>query len=143
MTGIGGQWELDFAQKFGAKVQPGSGNKPHAKLDVAGKNILWSLKATQGESFRLSPEEIEEAITGARGLGGPGVIPGMAIRVGDYDVVVMLAGDLIDVLTQPEAHSIPERKSDRRRREAAIPGILREANDNDANSSSSTDGDDG
>jgi hypothetical protein len=128
-TDAGRQWEEDFARSIGGRLQPGSGNTRLAKLDVRGNEILWWLRQSKGGSYRLTPDDVDEAITGARGLGGPGVVPGMAIRVGRHDVVVMLAADLIDVLQRPGEFALKERKSDTRRREAAATVLSRKDDD--------------
>jgi len=119
------EWEEDWAKRIGGKLVSGSGNTFYCKLDVGGRQILWSLKATRGDSYPLSRGELEEATAGARGLGGPGVIPGMAVRIAHFDTVTLVAEDLISILTAPAEYGIPESKTGARRRRASIPSLLR------------------
>jgi hypothetical protein len=120
------QWELDFAARFGGEVTPGSGNQHFIKLDVATRLVLWSAKSTlRGSSYPLTKAEMDEAVMGAMALGGPGVIPGMAVRIGQYDIVAMRADDMYAVLSQPAEYGMPESKAEARRRRALTPSRLR------------------
>jgi len=122
----GRDWEVDFAKKLGAELVQGSGNQWHAKLDVDGTGITWSLKSTlRGESYEMTGEEMDEAVLACRAIGGPGTIPGMAFRIQGYDIVAMRASDLLVVLSQPAEYGVPESKAEARRRRAMTPSARR------------------
>jgi hypothetical protein len=104
-------FEQDFARRLGAKLQPGSGNQWHAKLDVKGRSFLWSLKSTVKGSFRLTTDMLAETIHAVDGPGGKGgnTLPGMAIRIADEDFVVLRASDFIQIV-QDEVKIAPADK---------------------------------
>jgi hypothetical protein len=112
---LGKGWEDDFAKRMGGRLQPQSGSGPFAKLDVGAIKALWSLKATAKRTYSLSMDQLDEAIGAARGVGGPEVLPGMAIRFGERDCVLLLMDDLMAILERPEEHAIVMSKAKQRR----------------------------
>jgi hypothetical protein len=95
-------FEKDFANRLGAKLQPGSGNQWFAKLDVKGRSFLWSLKSTTKASIRLTTDMLAETIHAVDGPGGKGgnTLPGMAVRIADEDFVVLRASDFINLVRE-------------------------------------------
>lgn len=100
----GYDFEDAWADLFGTSVQKGSGNLWYAKLDVPSGQMIWSLKHTDAESFRVTGDMIEEAIQAVYGpMGrGLGTIPAWAIQVGKdrRRLAMMEANDLVKLLTE-------------------------------------------
>lgn len=96
----GRDYERDLAARLGGKAQPASGATPLFKLDLKLGCLLFSAKHTQHESYRLTAENLREALAGAQGPGGRGEIPAMAIRMQGFpdDVIVMRGSDLRSIL---------------------------------------------
>lgn len=129
MTDIGREFEEDFAEDMGLSVVPGSGNQWHSKLDVHGRGVRWSLKATRDHSFRVTEKDIKEMVLSVMGPGATGDIGMMAIRInaeGNYpmDLIVMGKSDF-KALAGGEYKLVTETKSDAKRRAAHIPELLR------------------
>lgn len=124
----GRAWERFWAKLFGVEPQRGSGNQWFAKLDVGDGSILWSLKYTDAESFRLSKDIMREAESAVSGLGGVGgsTIPGAAISLSGNAYVVLGADDFLRLLAAEGAQYIVPSKADQKRSRAAVPGILRD-----------------
>jgi hypothetical protein len=93
---LGRDYEADFARRYGGNAQPASGAGPRHKLDWRMGTLLASLKHTIHRSYRLTAEELQEALAGAQGPGGRGEIPAMVIKMDGFpdDVIVMRAADL-------------------------------------------------
>src|SRR4051794_28531810 len=89
----GRDYESELADRYGGKVQPGSGATPRFKLDWRLGSLLASVKKTTHRSYRLTADELQEALAGARGPGGRGEIPVMVIRMSGYpDEVFVISG---------------------------------------------------
>ena len=93
---LGRDYEEDFARRVGGKPQPNSGAGPRYKLDWKMGSLLASLKHTVHRSYRLTADELQEALAGAQGPGGRGEIPAMVIKMDGFpdDVLVMRVSDL-------------------------------------------------
>jgi len=98
----GRDYEGELAERLGGKVQPGSGSTPLYKLDLKLGSVLFSVKHTRHQSYRLTAEELNEALAGAQGPGGRGEIPAMAIRMDGFpdDILVFRGSDLRAILEQ-------------------------------------------
>lgn len=109
------QFEKEFAKRLGASLQPGSGNKWYAKLDVNGKSFLWSCKQTSKETFAISRSIMHEAIRGVIGPGGKGgdSYPGLAVRIVDEDYIVMRASDFYDIVSSGVEIIPPTKRSEK------------------------------
>lgn len=96
----GRDYEHDLAQRLGGRPQPNSGAGVRYKLDLKLSSILFSVKHTEHESYRLTAANLREALSGAQGPGGRGEIPAMAIRMQGFpeDVFVLRASDLVEIL---------------------------------------------
>jgi hypothetical protein len=96
----GRDYESELAARYGGKAQPGSGAGHRFKLDLKLGSLLFSVKHTRHESYRLTAEELREALAGAAGPGGRGEIPAMAIRMEGFpdDVFVLRGSDLAAIL---------------------------------------------
>jgi len=109
----GRDYEGDLAARLGGEVQPASGATSLYKLDLKLGVLLFSAKHTKHRSYRLTAEELQEALAGAQGPGGRGEIPAMAIRMDGFpdDVVVLRASDLRSILAREvEVGVIPQTK---------------------------------
>lgn len=115
---IGQEFEKDFANRIGAKIQPGSGNQWFAKLDVNGRSFLWSLKATTQASFRVTKDMWVETLHAVFGPGGKGgnTIPGMAIRIDDEDYVMLRITDFLQIVQEDIKITAPTKKEEKRKR---------------------------
>src|SRR4051794_24350323 len=93
---LGRDYEHDLAKRYGGKAQPASGATPRFKLDWKLGSLLASLKHTLSRSYRLTAEELQEALAGAQGSGGRGEIPVMVIRMQGFadDVFVIRGQDM-------------------------------------------------
>jgi hypothetical protein len=92
----GRDYERELAARYGGRPQPASGATPLFKLDWKLGNLLVSAKRTMARSYRLTADELQEALAGAQGPGGRGEIPAMAIRMEGFpdDVFVVRGSDL-------------------------------------------------
>lgn len=115
-------YEIRMGKRIGADVQVGSGNMWFAKLDLAGRGMLWSLKWTSKESFRLTKKVLGEAIREAL---KDGSVPGLMIEVAGESFTVLRTNDFI-MLMEEESKVVEEDKGARRRRRAALPSLLRD-----------------
>lgn len=116
------EWETEFAEKMGGKVQPRSGGLWHAKMDVADKKFLWSLKDTEGKSFSVKNTDLEEV---SHHASNAGAIPGMAIRVGDTEYALLKMDDLISLIEEDVA-IIGKEKTKIKREVVKKPPLLRD-----------------
>lgn len=124
MSNIGTQFEEDLAEELGLRRVPGSGNQWHSKMDVHGRDMRWSLKATDKEGYRVNREFFEENLRATTGLGGTGETPMWALRFPFGDFVIMRKDDFI--ATGGE-FSVPASTSGQdRRNRASVPQLLRE-----------------
>lgn len=125
----GRAWEEEFSELVGGKVVQGSGNQWHSKLDVRGKSILWSCKWTGDDGKRITPALLQEAIDAVDAPGGVGLgsMPGLAIRMREFSVIVLRVDDFVELMTQPPA--IASVKADNKRATARVPQLFREQND--------------
>ncbi len=120
-----------MAEEFGLSLVPGSGNQPWWKLDLSGVKSRWSLKFTGSSSFRLTQDDITEAVEATQGISGDGSIPLWLLRIGsaDFDMVVMRKQDFM-LMQEGDLQLIgsdaPPRKSDERRARSRVPVLMRE-----------------
>jgi hypothetical protein len=96
----GRDYESELAERYGSKAQPGSGASPRFKLDWKLGGLLFSVKRTTHESYRLTAAELREALAGAAGPGGRGETPAMVIHMEGFpdDVFVLRGSDLRAIL---------------------------------------------
>lgn len=137
MSNIGTQFEKLFAKLFGGKEVPGSGNQPFRKMDTEqGTFILWSLKATSQESFRITKKDLDEVYEAVRGLGGvgSGTVAGLAICFVEGDeptssdkifAVLDMDDYVMQLKEKPEIFS--PSKADIKYAKAKVPQLLRQA----------------
>lgn len=130
----GYDFEDRWAAVFGVKPTKGSGSLWYAKLDVSTGEIIFSLKHTDHESFRVTTGMLEEALAAVLGPMGKGLntIPAMGIEVGEahHQFVVLPADDFIRIVTDAITFRQPS-KSEVRRAQANLTGIDRKAQDDD------------
>ena len=123
----GREWEKEIADEFGLTLVPGSGAPWHSKLDITGQGARWSLKWTSKDSYRVTKEDLEEAIDATRGMGGTGEIPFWAFHIAGQDFVMMRKDDFKSY-QQGDLVVIPEKRTKTaiRARLSDIPILLRE-----------------
>lgn len=124
MSNIGRQFEDDLAAELGVQRVPGSGNQWHSKMDVYGRDMRWSLKATEKNGYRLDEEFFEECLRATGGLHGTGETPMWALRFPFGDFVIMRKDDFISTsgeFTVPTSTRAQERKN-----RSTVPQLLRE-----------------
>ena len=119
--------EERFAKRLGTTPHRGSGNKWYCRLDTGnGQPILWSLKFTTANSFRVTRADLEEAVAATDAPGGSGTIPALGVGIADeVDLVVMRADDLLALLSEDVTYVTPS-KSEQKRAAARIPTLLRD-----------------
>lgn len=127
-SALGNELEREIADLLGGVVHKGSGNGLFVKLDVRGKEILFSCKATRGDSITLQPAtfaEAERAVHGPGGLGG-GVVPGFAAKTASGRVIVcMEAWDFAELFGREDLNQLPPDKVRQRRKDSLTPSLLR------------------
>jgi hypothetical protein len=125
---LGYQFEETFAKALGVKPQKGSGSHWTARMDVADGEILWSLKKTTNESFRLTKGLISEVVSAVFGMGGvgPSTTPGVAVDVDGEVLVILRAADFRRMVLQDRVQYMPQTKDEIRRSSARIPALLRD-----------------
>lgn len=111
----GFDYEKQMAAKIGARLQPGSGSQWYAKLDLSGRGMLWSLKHTGKDFFRISKAILSEGIGAANEAGA---IPGWMIDIAGEDFVLMRGNDF-RMLMEEETKVIAEDKGAAKRRRAS------------------------
>lgn len=122
----GREWEEIWKEKIGGKLQPGSGNKFYAKLDVRSKGITWSNKWTSKGYFRIDRSIITEAEDATIAPGGNASIPAIALRIESLgDFVIIGADDFIELTTMPTLTAGD--KAAAKRRKANTPELLLDA----------------
>lgn len=123
----GYKFEKDTEKDFSGRRTIGSGNRWFDRMDVGTRKILLSCKETGHNSFRITQDDLQEAIDAVEGPGGAGgeIIPGWAIRINNNDYILLRKEDLIRMVKE-EATFIPETKSETKRRVAQIPILQRE-----------------
>jgi hypothetical protein len=133
---IGSQFEQVFSDKYNVDKVKASGALPFWKLDADAGRILFSLKATSNESFRVTKKDLDEAnnaIIGPGGVGGD-TIPGMAIclveneqpTANDPMYAVVPMDDLVRLLEERAEVFRASKKRERFAR-ASVPELLRKS----------------
>ncbi len=122
----GRQYEKEFSKKHGFDPVPNSGATPFWKLDVDGKQILFSLKHTVNASISLKHEDLDEAKEAVYGIGGVGMdyTPAMVLSMKGEEYAVLRVDDLVKLLEQKIEFS-PNKKKAQNVNDANIPGLLK------------------
>lgn len=115
-------YEKKLADLIGARIQPGSGNQWYAKLDLAGRSVLWSLKHTGKSSFRITKEILREAIVAAS---KEGAIPAWAFDIAGEDFILMRGNDFRMLMEEDHKIIAPSKRAKRRKR-ASTPSLMRD-----------------
>lgn len=123
----GRQWEHDLVGLVGGKVQRGSGNRVYARLDVDGRDVLWSAKHTDHLSWSLSRAVFDDARSAV--LGPTSIKPDLttiiATKLGDGTMIASL--DLLELIAwirKPPALIEPTRE-DAIKATAKVPPFMR------------------
>jgi len=130
----GFEFEKMLAKLIDGDLHPGSGNKWYAKLDVGSGSIIFSAKATKEKTFRITPamfQEVDEEIHGPGGRGG-GAIGAHAVQLEMDPEQVYVAFRIEDLLRllREEITLGREKRSEAITRQAAVPELLREDDEN-------------
>lgn len=118
----GRKFEEVWAELFGVKPQPGSGNQWYAKLDVDDSQILWSLKYTEKKSFAITPalmKEVEQEVTGA-------TIPGIATSMAGEQYVTLRADDFLRLCQSGNYKYVVPSRAEQKRARSKIPTLFRD-----------------
>lgn len=119
--------EERVAGLLSGRVQPGSGSGKWAKMDARGSGIIVSCKSTKHRSFSVTKEMWEEVERAARGPGGTGDVPAMAVEVdalGDPEVFLLIRpSDFADLMASDE--TIDMSKQSARKKRVGIPRAMR------------------
>ena len=123
----GRDWECEVAALVGGRLQPGSGNRVEAQLDVSGGLLLVECKHTDAASFSLTSkvwDAVREASSGSSSA--THVQTMLAIRLGatGHRLAVVDLDALVDYLRAPPA-LLPATQSSELRRLARTPTLLR------------------
>ncbi len=123
----GRAWEREVAELVGGKLQPGSGNRVEAQLDVRGGLLLIEAKHTDAASFSLSTkvwDAVREASTGSSTASYAQTILALRLGASGHRLGVVDLDDLLSWIRQPPA-LLPATPSSELRRLARTPTILR------------------
>jgi hypothetical protein len=125
----GYEFEEKFAEALGAKPIKGSGSLWYAKLDIDGHGqVLFSLKHTDAQSFRVTKGLMAEAVREATGEQEAA----LAVSVDGEVFVVQRAAEWIEARKDKSKTAfIPQTKSEIKSKSARIPYMLREIAAND------------
>lgn len=123
----GRAWEHEVAELVGGALQPGSGNRVEAQLDVRGGLLLVECKHTDSASFSLSSkvwDAVREASSGSSSASYAQTI--LALRLGAYGhrLGVVDLDALVGWIREPP-RLLPATQSSELRRLARTPTILR------------------
>lgn len=120
----GRRFEREFAAEMGLEQVHGSGSTWHSKLDVKGFRARWSLKWTRRKTYSISGKLLEEvqAATGAPGGTGEIGLHGFSLAGRWY---VLMEASTFKAISAGELVLSRETKAEARRREAAVPELLR------------------
>jgi hypothetical protein len=125
-------FEKEISDEFKLSQTPASGAFWSSKLDLFGFKSRWSAKFTAKRSFRLTQDDVEEAIKACL----DGSVPIWIIRIGEerYDIVAMRKEDFKSILSGDIRLEIETSgKSAQKRKRSGLPILLRETegeNDN-------------
>jgi hypothetical protein len=116
----GRDFETDLAVAFGVDVTPGSGNQWHSKLDLKGKGVRISAKASR-KHVVVDNDLIDEAVIGC----DDGTIPLWAFRIPAGDFIMLDIDDFKSFMAGEIEFDIPHTKSEERKARARVPQLLR------------------
>lgn len=130
---IGRLFEKFFANKYRLKQVQNSGAGAFFKMDVEGNLILYSLKATAADSFRVTKKDLDEVIDSTIGPGGTGAIPALVFTYGLTDeemkptdpvLVTMQFDDLVALLSE-NAKAFKATPDDVKLVESEVPSLFK------------------
>lgn len=124
----GYRFEKYFARLLGSQPIRGSGSQWTAKLDIRDGAVLWSLKHTDADSFRLSNDLMQEAVRAIYAPGGTGgdLIPGIALSINGEIYTVLRGDDFLRLMTSEAPVYIPQTKGDAKRSRARVPNLFKD-----------------
>lgn len=132
---IGRQFEKVISKKYNLELVPQSGAGPWRKLDLEGKQMLVSCKATKNKSFSVKEKDLREAYDAVKGPGGSGgeVIPLLLHGLvkenepqpSDPAYVTLSIDDFLYLL-ENKVQLFEPTKEDIRIQESSIPSLLRD-----------------
>jgi len=122
-------FETEIAEEFALQENPASGAVWYSKLDLRGYSTRWWLRLTKKRFFRLTQDNIDEAVRACYGPGGDGSLPIWAIRVGEekYDLIFMRKNDFkLLIEDEIDMRYVVSDKNEKKKRRAALPILMRE-----------------
>lgn len=123
----GRAWEREVAELVGGKLQPGSGNRVEAQLDVSGGLLLIEAKYTDAASFSLSTKvwnAVREASTGSSSATYAQTMLAVRLGASGHRLGIVDLDQLVSWIRQPPA-LLPATQASELRRLARTPTILR------------------
>lgn len=123
----GARWEIQGAKDLGGKRTVGSGNRPYSILDVNAGLVVAEFKHTAAESFRVTPQILDDIARQALGPSSGSHASGiLAIEVGERrrHLAVVDWDELVGWLRAPPA-LLEATPQDRLRATARTPSLLR------------------
>lgn len=123
----GRDWEREVAELVGGKLQPGSGNRVEAQLDVSGGLLLIEAKYTDAASFSLSTkvwDAVREASTGSSSATYTQTMLAVRLGASGHRLGVVDLDTLISWIRERPT-LLPPAPSSELRRIARTPTILR------------------
>ncbi len=123
----GRSWEREVAELVEGRLQPGSGNRVEAQLDVRSGLLLVECKHTDAASFSLSTkvwDAVREASTGSSTASYAQTILALRLGASGHRLGVVDLDDLVSWIREPPA-LLPAMHSSELRRLARTPTILR------------------
>lgn len=123
----GAEWERQVAALTGGRRTTGSGNRSYSILDVNSGLLAVEAKHTDAESFRVTPQILDDIARQALGPSAGSMASGvLAIRVGARGrrLAVVDLDELVGWLRSPPS-LLPSTKNDELRARARIPSLFR------------------
>jgi hypothetical protein len=123
----GADWEEVVAKLVDGKRTVGSGNRSWSVLDVNSGLLVIEAKHTNAESFRVTPQILDDIARQALGPSAGSMASGvLAIRVGEQKrrLAVVDLDELVGWLRSPP-ELLPATPNERLRATARVPSLLR------------------
>lgn len=96
-------------------------------MDIQDGHLVWSLKHTGKDGYRIKPGVLNEARAAVFGAAGVGLdaIPAWAFDINGRQYGMLELGDMARILTDPKMAYIKPSKGAVNQRLADMPGLLR------------------
>lgn len=124
---LGYDWDYEVADRIGGTRHTGSGNRPYAKLDASGNELIVSGKYVGHASFSLKEEDLDEAKRAALGpeAASSGATPILAVKFKSGRTVAVVDLDTLMEWLRSPPELLPSTKQDQIRKTARTASLLR------------------